>query len=524
MRIVKRALLSVYDKVGIVDFARELMAYGIEIVSTGGTLATLQKNGIRATAVDTLTGFPEIMNGRVKTLHPKIHGGILAVRDDKTHMAQMTDNGILPIDLVVITLYPFEETVAARGVTLEKAIEKIDIGGPTMLRAAAKNWRYVTAVCDRQDYALISKTLEECNGRIPDEVRLQCAQKVFARTSAYDYAIQNYLQGQLPQQELFPKQIHMLFEREHELRYGENPHQKAALYRVADVKKKPLFTQCHGKELSYNNIVDLYAAIDIVREFGTPVACVVKHNNPCGIAEHENLAKAVVGAIDSDPLSAFGGIIGLNEVCSLEVAETVLRKLKFFEIIVAPGFTKEALVALKVRKNVRIIKIDRTIFRVPRATTLDLKKFPGGILLQETDRPLQNATNNLEKTLRVVTKKKPGKKDIAELLFAWRCVKVVKSNAIVITKNRKTIGIGAGQMSRVGAMEIACKQAGPKACGAFVASDAFFPMADNITVAARSGIKAIIQPGGSIRDTEVIAAADKKGIAMAFTGTRHFKH
>jgi len=427
--------------------------------------------------------------------------------------------------MVVINLYPFEDTIKKAGVTLKEAIEKIDIGGPTMLRAASKNFKFVVPVTDKEDFAKIYEEMSLHSGAISEETSFKLAQKVFALTSQYDYAIQTFFSEQLVGvKEIFPETLLRCYKRENTLRYGENPHQKAALYiDCKDVDKK-CYKQYHGKELSFNNLQDVCAMVDILREFDKPVACVVKHNNPCGICENENMPKAIEGAIASDPISAFGGIVGFNKPCGTKEAKAVLDRLKFFEIIIAPSFSKEAIDALKVRKNLRVIKIYPKLFKPLKRGYLDIKTLTAGILVQDDDTALQKKGAEILKKMTIPTKKKPTKKDLDELLFAWRCVKVVKSNAIVITKNKQTIGIGAGQMSRIGAMDIACRQAGVLAKGAYVASDAFFPMPDNITRAAKAGIKAIIQPGGSIKDPEVVGAADKKQMTMVFTGKRHFKH
>ncbi len=522
---IKRALISVYDKEGIVPFAEMLVKFGVQIISTGGTLALLKEKKIPATGVSEITDFPEIMDGRVKTLHPKIHGGILSVRSDEQHVRQMKDNKIPEIDMVVINLYPFEETIKQAGVTLEAAIEKIDIGGPTMLRAAAKNFTFVVPVADKADYARIFEEMSLHKGCVLEETSFMLAQKVFALTSRYDYAIQSYFGEQLKgQQEVFPDSLLRCYKKKAALRYGENPHQRAALYMDCTATEQECFTQFHGKELSFNNIQDMCAVVEILREFDQPMACVVKHNNPCGICENKDMVKAIEGAIASDPLSAFGGIVGLNKECGAEEARVMLTHLRFFEIVVAPAFSEGALKLFKERKNLRVIKIMPFLLRPRKKGAFDLKFLMAGVLAQDEDAPLQKKGPSILKKITIPTRKKPTKQDLEELLFAWRCVKVVKSNAIVVTKNKRTIGIGAGQMSRIGAMDIACRQAGAEAKGAYVASDAFFPMPDNIARAARAGIKAIIQPGGSVKDAEVIAAANKKALAMVFTGTRHFKH
>lgn len=522
---IQRALISVYDKTGVVEFARALVAQGVEVISTGGTLKLLSKEGVKATAIDDVTGFPEIMDGRLKTLHPLVHGGLLAVRDSEKHIQQMKENNIKPIDLVAVNLYPFEETVKKKTVPLAEAIEQIDIGGPTMLRSAAKNYRYVTVVSDVQDYGRVLDEMQKYQGSVSDETRFMLAQKVFALTCEYDYAIQSFLATRIKKElDILPDTLMQCYEKKADLRYGENPHQQAAFYVPKETKHTNMFVQYHGKELSFNNYADMYAAVGIVREFDNTAVCVVKHNNPCGICENEDINKAIIGAIECDLLSAFGGIVALNRECTEAAARTILKKLGFFEIVIAPKFSKGAVEIFKQRKNLRVIKVDQAVLCGQDRNRRDIKYFRNGLLCQKEDLSLKHSAKKIAKQLKLATKKKVSEKDIDELMFAWRCAKVVKSNAIVVTKNKRTIGIGAGQMSRVGAMEIACRQAGAKAKGAYIASDAFFPMPDNIDVAAEYGIKAIIQPGGSVKDPVVIAAADDQKIAMVFTGTRHFKH
>lgn len=537
---IKRALISVSDKTGLIPFARALRRCGIEILSTGGTLAALRKAGISARAVSEVTGFPEILDGRVKTLHPKIHGGILYRRGLKTHERELKRQDILPIDMVVVNLYPFEQVVGAapsgrpkgthRGMPLQTAIENIDIGGPTMLRAAAKNFESVVAVTDPADYAAVLEEMKKYKGKVSYETRARLAQKVFARTSFYDHLIADYLtknagagprarpqgtHGGVP----LPSILDVVYEKSQELRYGENPHQRGALYRRL-ARPRFDFNVLHGKELSFNNLLDFEATVDALREFRKTAACVVKHTNPCGIAEGVSLVKALEKAIASDPQSAFGGIIGLNRPCDLGTAKRLYELLPFLEIVAAPRFHPDALRFLKSRRNVRLIEVGK----ISEGGPWDLRFTKFGILLQDRNRPIWLHESELRKKLRCVTKAKVEKSDIDELLFAWKCVKTVRSNAIVITKNHATVGIGAGQMSRVDSVEIACRKAGFRTEGGFLASDAFFPMTDSIELAARAKIHAIIQPGGSIRDQEVIKACDDFGLAMVFTGERHFRH
>lgn len=509
----KRALISVSDKNGISDFAKELVSLGFEIISTGGTKKALQEQGIPVLGVSDVTGFPEILEGRVKTLNPFIHGGLLAKHDDEQHQNQLDEHNIDPIQVVCVNLYPFQQTIAKPDVTTEDAIENIDIGGPTMLRASAKNHQYVTVVVDPADY---SKVIEElkADGKTTLETRRKLAAKVFRHTAAYDALIAEYM-TELAQEET-PETLTVTYELKQHLRYGENPHQKAAFY------KKPLGStfsianaqQLHGKELSYNNINDADAALQIVKEFKEPAAVAVKHMNPCGIGTGTNSFTAFEKAFAADPVSIFGGIIAFNREVDAETAGK-LREI-FLEIIIAPSFTEEALSILTSKKNLRLLTIP---FSEAKKSEMKLTTIEGGLLAQEQDfYTLENAT------ISVPTKRQPTEQEWAALKLGWKVVKHVKSNAIVVTKEDMTIGIGAGQMNRVGAAEIALKQAGEKAAGAALASDAFFPMDDTVEAAAKAGITAIIQPGGSIRDEDSIKKADEYGIAMVFTGVRHFKH
>jgi len=509
---MKRALISVSDKTGLVDFARKIAELGWEIVSTGGTARTLEEAGIKVTEISRVTDFPEILDGRVKTLHPKVHGGILA-KNTPEHFQVLKEQGIVPIDLVVVNLYPFQQTIARPGVSLDEAIENIDIGGPTMVRAAAKNYQRVAIVVNPQKYGEILSELEE-KGEISIATRERLALEAFQHTAQYDAAIANYLAGKFTNEQ-FPEQYIVVGQKKQDLRYGENPHQKAAFYVFPGNTQGTIAgaRQLQGKELSYNNIVDIEAAWTLVQEFEQPAACIIKHTNPCGTALGENLVEAYQRALAADPVSAFGGIIGLNRQVDKETAEKIAET--FMEAVVAPGFAPDALEVLKKKQNLRLLEIEP----VQEQSEYWLEKVSGGFLVQDLDKK----TVNLEE-LQVVTEKKPTAAELEELLFAWKVVKHVKSNAIVVTKDRQTIGVGAGQMNRVGAANIAFKQAGEKVQGAVLASDAFFPFRDTVDAAAKAGIKAIIQPGGSIRDEESIQACNEHGITMVFTGVRHFKH
>jgi phosphoribosylaminoimidazolecarboxamide formyltransferase / IMP cyclohydrolase len=510
---MRRVLISVSDKTGILEFARELQALGVEIISTGGTAKMLAEKGVKVTGISEVTGFPEILDGRVKTLHPNIHSGLLAIRDKEEHRQQIEELGIQPIDLVVVNLYPFRETISNPNVTYEEAIENIDIGGPTMLRSAAKNHAFVTVVVDALDYPAILNEMK--NGGITIETKRRLAAKVFRHTATYDSLISNYLTKQIGEE--WPEQYTITFEKAQDLRYGENPHQKAAFYRNPLAKSGTLSTaeQLHGKELSYNNINDADAALKLVKEFDQPAVVAVKHTNPCGVGIGVTIFDAYQRAYDSDPVSIFGGIIAANRNIDRPTAEKM--KEIFLEIIMAPDFDEEALAVLKEKKNLRLLRIsDVRIETVPERL---ISTVSGGVLIQEED-----VKQISSEDLQVVTERKPTTEEIEQLLFAWKVVKHVKSNAIVLTKDFQTIGVGAGQMNRVGAAKIAIDQAGSKANGSFLASDAFFPMSDTVEEAAKAGITAIIQPGGSIKDEDSIQAANKHGIAIVFTGIRHFKH
>ncbi|GIO22807.1 bifunctional phosphoribosylaminoimidazolecarboxamide formyltransferase/IMP cyclohydrolase [Oceanobacillus sp. J11TS1] len=508
----KRALISVSDKTGIVEFAKKLEGKGYEILSTGGTIRLLKDSGVQAIPVEETTNFPEILDGRVKTLHPKIHGGLLGKRSNENHRAQMEEHQIAPIDLVAVNLYPFKETVQKPDVTQDEVIENIDIGGPSMLRSAAKNFVDVLVVADPMDYEAVLEAIE--NKADSYAFRQQLAAKVFRHTAHYDAMIASYFQTQTKEE--FPEIYTVTYEKVQDLRYGENPHQQAAFYKTSIQSSATLATanQLHGKGLSYNNIQDANAALEILREYKEPAAVAVKHMNPCGIGIGETLAKAFKRTYEADPVSIFGGIVACNRPVDLQTAEQ-LRSI-FLEIVVAPSFDKDAFDLLTEKKNIRLLELDvsNQQEQQERLTMVD-----GGVLIQDVDRKEVQADE-----LEVVTDKKPTEAEIADLLFAWKAVKHVKSNAIVLAKDTQTIGVGAGQMNRIGAAEIAIKQAAEKAKGAVLASDAFFPMPDTVEAAAKAGITAIIQPGGSKRDQDSIDVCNKYGVAMVYTSVRHFKH
>ena len=520
MSTVKRALVSVSDKTGVVDFCKQLAAMDITIMSTGGTAQLLGDNGISVTEVSDYTGFPEIMDGRVKTLHPKIHGGLLGRRGQDD--AVMQEHGIEPIDLVVVNLYPFEATVSRPDCTLAEAIENIDIGGPTMLRSAAKNNAYVGVVVDATDYTKIAAELRENEQQLSDATRFYLCQKVFAHTASYDANVSNYL-GSMDSENNnmdFPLTYSMQFAKVQELRYGENPHQAAAFYKQASAPEGTLASasQLQGKELSYNNIADSDAALECVLAFSDPACVVVKHANPCGVALGENILQAYEKAYATDPTSAFGGIIAFNRDLDEQTAKAIIER-QFVEVIIAPQVDAAALKVISEKAGVRVLAIGS---RESDIKQLELKRVSGGLLIQDSDDGFITRDD-----LKVVTKRAPTEKQMSDILFAWHVVKYVKSNAIVYIKNGQTIGIGAGQMSRVYSARIAAIKAadeGLEVSGSVMASDAFFPFRDGIDSAAEVGISAVIQPGGSMRDEEVIAAADEHDIAMVFTGMRHFRH
>ena len=519
MASVKRALLSVSDKTGLIELARCLARFDCEILSTGGTAKTLRDAGMRVIEVADYTGFPEMLDGRVKTLHPRIHGGILARRDDATHVEAMSRHDIPAIDLVVVNLYPFSHTVA-RGARLDEAIENIDIGGPAMVRSAAKNYRDVAVVTDPADYPQVIDELEASAGAIGLKLRFALAKKAFSHTAAYDSAIGNYLTS-LDEHDapgMFPQRLNLNFERVQTLRYGENPHQHAAFYRDLEPLPGALagYRQIQGKELSYNNIADADAAWECVKTFEQAACVIVKHANPCGVAIADCIADAYRRAFATDPTSAFGGIIATNRELDAEAAEAV--SAQFVEVLIAPKISAQAAALLEKKPNIRVLEIAAA----EGFNRWDFKRVGGGLLLQSPDVAAVSAAD-----LRCVTRRQPSPHEAADLLFAWRVAKFVKSNAIVFCGEGRTLGVGAGQMSRVDSARIAARKsvsAGLSLHGSVVASDAFFPFRDGIDVLAEAGARAVIQPGGSLRDEEVIAAADEHGLAMVFTGIRHFRH
>jgi phosphoribosylaminoimidazolecarboxamide formyltransferase/IMP cyclohydrolase len=515
---MKRALISVSDKTGVVELAQALAAHDVEIVSTGGTHKLLQEAGLPVTNISDVTGFPEIMDGRVKTLHPNIFGGLLAIRSNEEHTAAIAGLNIAPIDYVIVNLYPFKETISKPGVSFEDAIENIDIGGPSMLRAAAKNYQDVTVVVDASDYAKVIASLE-AGTPLSREEKLALATKVFRHTAAYDALISQYLSKAIGDE--FPEKLTLTYEKVQDLRYGENPHQSAAFYAEPGAALHTIAgaKQLHGKELSYNNINDANAALAIVQEFTEPAVVAVKHTNPCGVGIAENIYDAYMKAYEADPVSIFGGIVALNREVDAATA-TKMGEL-FLEIILAPSYSEEALAILTQKKNLRVMTVAMTPaggiegLGAPRTTL----KVQGGLLIQDID-----SNTVTEADVKIVSKRQPTAEEMKQLLFGWKVVKHVKSNAIVLASGDRTVGVGAGQMNRVGAAKIAIDQAGELSQGAILASDAFFPMADTVQAAAAAGITAIIQPGGSIKDADSIAAADEAGIAMVFTSVRHFKH
>ncbi|MFD2368573.1 bifunctional phosphoribosylaminoimidazolecarboxamide formyltransferase/IMP cyclohydrolase [Brevibacillus sp. GCM10020057] len=513
---VKKALISVSDKTGLIPFARRLAAAGVEIISTGGTASLLKEAGIPVIGISEVTGFPEILDGRVKTLHPNIHSGLLAVRDNEAHRKQLEELQIETIDLVVANLYPFKETIAKPDVTFEEAIENIDIGGPTMLRSAAKNHSFVTVVVDSADYEAVAAEIE-ANQDTTLETRRRLAAKVFRHTAAYDALISRYLSEQVG--ELLPESFTVTYEKAQDLRYGENPHQRAAFYRepLAGGANIASAEQLHGKELSYNNINDADAALAIVREFAEPAVVAIKHSNPCGVGIGETIREAYQKAYEADPVSIFGGIVAANRPIDRDTA--LAMKEIFLEIIIAPDFTEEALAVLTEKKNLRLLRIPNLNEASAKANHFRVAPVVGGALVQDYDlKQLEDGE------IQVVTDRAPTAEELVQLKFAWKVVKHVKSNAILLAKDNMTVGVGAGQMNRVGSAKIAIEQAGELAKGAVMASDAFFPMPDTVEAAAAAGITAIIQPGGSVRDQDSIDACNRFGIAMIFTGTRHFKH
>jgi len=513
-----RAIISVSDKAGVTDFAQELSQLGFEIFSTGGTKKALEEAKVPVKGVSELTGFPEILDGRVKTLHPIIYGGILARRDLPEHMAQLAENNIKTIDLVAVNLYPFVQTVAREGVTLDEAVENIDIGGPSMIRAAAKNFSSVMVVVDPADYQPVLEKLRAVGMELAERKRL--AQKAFQHVAVYDTAISQYLRQDM---EGFPEEMTVALKKRYGLRYGENPHQSAAFYaeQVVGGKKATGITwakQLGGKELSFNNILDADAAWGVVTDFAAPTVAVIKHTNPCGLASHDDIAEAYQRAFSGDPVAAFGGIVASNRPVTLAMAEAM--KPVFYEIVIAPEYETEALKLLQGKKNLRILVTELPPgYGKAEPGYLDFRRVKGGFLVQSSDSLPEDSVS-----LKTVTKREPTKAEIEDLLFAWRAVKHVKSNAIVLVKDKTLLGMGAGQPSRIVSAQIAKEKAGDKTKGSVLASDAMFPFPDVVEAAAAGGVTAIIQPGGSIRDEDSIKAADEHNIAMVFTGVRHFRH
>ncbi|MFZ0684485.1 MAG: bifunctional phosphoribosylaminoimidazolecarboxamide formyltransferase/IMP cyclohydrolase [Terriglobales bacterium] len=520
MSKIQRAILSVTDKSGLVDFARQLAALGVELVSTGGTAKLLRDSGITVKDISDLTGFPEMLDGRVKTLHPKVHGGILHRRDDSAHRAAVAQHGIPAIDMVVVNLYAFEKTAAKPGVHFEELIENIDIGGPSMIRSAAKNFQDVAVVTSPSDYAAIADEMARSAGALSKETKWRLAQKAFATTAAYDSAIASTLERvgndfALTSAQGFPQTLRLSFQKVLDLRYGENPHQQAAMYADNSGQGVAHARQLQGKELSYNNIVDLQAAWDLAQEFDEPVCAIIKHTNPCGTATGKTLAEAYLRALECDPVSAFGGVIGVNR--PVDAAAAIEMAKLFLEVIAAPAFDEAAKATFAAKKNLRLVEVPAG---QPRWV---LKNVSGGMLVQDSDlRQLSEAD------LKVVTKRAPTAEEKRGLLFAWKVCKHVKSNAILYARlhegEGQTVGVGAGQMSRVDSCKIGAIKAQLPLQGAVAASDAFFPFPDGVEEIAKAGATAIIQPGGSVRDNEVIEAADRLGLAMIFTGVRHFRH
>ncbi|MBD5370275.1 MAG: bifunctional phosphoribosylaminoimidazolecarboxamide formyltransferase/IMP cyclohydrolase [Bacteroides sp.] len=508
-----KALISVSDKRGIVEFATALHEMGWEIIATGGTMKTLREAGLPIINISDITGFPEICDGRVKTLHPKVHGGLLGRRDLEDHLRQMYENGIEPIDMVCVNLYPFEATIAKEGVTMEDAVENIDIGGPSMLRSAAKNFRDVTVVCDPDDYATVLEEIRE-NGNTLPATRLRLSAQAYTHTAEYDSHIAEYMRKQAG----LPEKLFLDFDIVQTLRYGENPHQKAAFYRASkEVPYSVAFaSQLGGKELSYNNIQDANAALSIVREFEAPFCVGLKHMNPCGAATGHDLKEAWTRAYEADKVSIYGGIVAMNRPLTAEVA--ALMKPIFLEIVMAPAFEEGALEVLASKKNLRLLEVKMDNSREPQKQYVGVN---GGLLVQDADVDIKTVTDDM-----CVTERRPTADELADMDFGWKIVKHVKSNAICVVKDGMTLGVGAGQMNRVGSAEIALRQArdaGHKH-GLVLASDGFLPFDDTVELASRFGVTAIVQPGGSIRDEDAIRKADEKGITMLFTGMRHFKH
>jgi phosphoribosylaminoimidazolecarboxamide formyltransferase/IMP cyclohydrolase len=528
MSKIQRAILSVTDKTGLVDFARSLASLGVELVSTGGTAKLLRESGIAVKDISELTGFPEILDGRVKTLHPKVHGGILHRRDDSGHRAAVAEHGIPAIDMVVVNLYAFEKTAAKAGVQFDELIENIDIGGPSMIRSAAKNFQDVAVVTSPSDYAAIGEEMARLGGALSKETKWRLAQKAFATTAAYDSAIASTLERvggdfALHAAAGFPQNLRLAFQKATDLRYGENPHQKAAMYTDGSGVGVANARQVQGKELSYNNIVDLQAAWDLAQEFDEPVCAIIKHTNPCGAATGKTLTEAYLRALECDPVSAYGGVIGVNRTVDAAAAGEMAKL--FLEVIAAPAFDEGAIAAFAAKKNLRLVEVPQAHPNVAENATLGwgtrwvLKNISGGVLVQDAD-----LHKLAESDLKVVTKRAPTAEEKRALLFAWKVCKHVKSNAILYARDGQAVGVGAGQMSRVDSCKLGAMKAQLPLKGTVAASDAFFPFPDGVEEIAKAGATAIIQPGGSVRDHEVIEAADRLGLAMIFTGVRHFRH
>jgi phosphoribosylaminoimidazolecarboxamide formyltransferase / IMP cyclohydrolase len=527
---IRRALLSVSDKKGLVDFAKILAGFGVELISTGGTRQTLAEAGLAVRDIAEVTGFPEIMDGRVKTLHPRVHAGILAVRANPEHMEVLKAHGIGAIDLVVCNLYPFAATVARPGSSHEDIVENIDIGGPSMMRAAAKNYHDVAVVTDPGQYAAVAEELRAGGGQLALETRERLAAAAFAHTAVYDEAVGAYFASRIGRTaetiaDPFPDVLHLNFEKRLALRYGENPHQQAAFYVEPACRHASVATAqaLHGKELSYNNLLDLDSALNLVREFAGPAAAVIKHNNPCGAATAASLEEAFRKAYEGDPLSAYGGVLGFNRVVDEATARQITEPNRFIECVIAPDYEDSALHLLTTRptwkKNVRILRTGPLEIADAACRALDFRRVDGGLLAQTRDVPADDFAS-----ARVVTKRAPTEAEMADLRFAWLVCKHVKSNAIVLARGGMVVGVGAGQMSRVDSVHIAARKAGDRVQGSVLASDAFFPFRDNIDEAARAGVTAVVQPGGSMRDADSIRACDEHGLAMLFTGVRHFRH
>lgn len=514
MEPVRRALISVSNKAGVVGLARELRDMGVEIISTGGTEAKLREEGIEVTPISKVTGFPEMLGGRVKTLHPHIHAALLARRDDPEHMREMEEMGIKPIDLVVVNLYPFAETIARPETTLEDAVEQIDIGGVTLIRAAAKNFANVAVVTNPKRYSSLLLEMRRNGGSISMETRRSLAAEAFRHTANYDSTIYAYLSRAF---EEFPDTLNMVFKKKMDLRYGENPHQKAALYQEIGAPSTSLVfaEQLHGRELSFNNVLDLDAAWALVKEFELPTAVIIKHNNPCGVAMAERLSTAYQKAYQCDPVSAFGSVIAFNRPVDEETAAQVNET--FVEAVIAPAFPEAALGILKGKEDIRLLQLP--LERETHLLLKDVKRVEGGLLVQDYD-----WGEDARDEMLLVGDRVPSEEQWEELMFAWKVAKHVRSNAIVLTKDRTTVGIGTGQMSRVDATRVALMKAGDKARGSVLASDAFFPFPDSVILAAEAGVEAFIQPGGSIRDEEIFEEVEKRGLVMVLTGKRHFRH